>query len=200
MRSKGIRTLIMSEKTSSKTALRRLLLAQRQAIAEEVRNEWNATISSRVATWFDTHPTQTLGVYWPIRDEPDLHSAYKELYLRGIQLALPVVVAKDAPLRFIAWKPGDEMTTDALGVMIPMSGDVRQPDTLLVPCVGFNNECYRLGYGGGFYDRILAASSRPHAIGISYAYAFATFETDAHDIALDAVITEKFVIPSIKPS
>jgi 5-formyltetrahydrofolate cyclo-ligase len=65
-----------------------------------------------------------------------------------------------------------------------------QPQALLIPCVGFNRQRMRLGYGGGYYDRTLAASPRPLAIGIAYRGSLATFAADPYDIALDAIITE----------
>jgi 5,10-methenyltetrahydrofolate synthetase len=83
------------------------------------------------------------------------------------------------------------MVKDAYGVMVPQDvSEIVTPDALLVPCVGFNAANYRLGYGGGFYDRTLAVSSRPLAVGIAYACCRAEFTGDVHDIALDDVITE----------
>lgn len=179
---------------SNKAALRRTLLADRQAIAAEVRNEWNTAIGARLLTWWEARPMKTLGVYWPIRGEPDLQSAYADLVAHGVRLALPTVVDRNAPLRFIAWQPGDVMAKDAFGVSIPMAGAEVRPEALLIPCVGFNEQCFRLGYGGGFFDRTLAAVPRPLAIGIGYACGLARFDADTHDIALDAVITEASLI------
>lgn len=176
---------------SNKTALRRSLLANRQAIPPEVRIRWDADLAARLIAWWEAHPVQTLGIYWPIRGEPDLRPAYVDLASRSVRLALPVVVGKDAPLRFLEWKPGDAMVKDAFGVSIPASGAEISPAALLIPCVGFNARYYRLGYGGGFYDRTLAASPRPRTVGIGYACACADFQADAHDIPLDTVITER---------
>jgi 5-formyltetrahydrofolate cyclo-ligase len=187
----------MPEIPSTKAALRRELLAYRQAIAVEVRNEWNAALCARLMAWHDRQQVRTLGVYSPIRGEPDLSAAYATLAARGVQLALPVVVGKHAPLDFIEWKPGDAMTKDEYGVAIPIAGNKLRPGALLIPCVGFNAQRYRLGYGGGFYDRTLAASAdlpRPLAVGIAYACARAAFDADPHDIALDTLITETDLI------
>lgn len=176
---------------SNKAALRRALLADRQAISAEVRSTWDAAIGTRVLAWWEAHPVAMLGVFWPIRGEPDLRPAYAVLAARGVRLALPVVVGKEAALGFIEWKPGDAMTKDGFGVAVPTAGANMQPQALLIPCVGFNEQGFRLGYGGGFYDRTLAAASRPRAIGIGYECARADFEADQHDIALDEIITEK---------
>lgn len=184
----------MPQNTSYKAELRRALLANRQAIAPKVRRQWDAQIAARLVAWWEAHRAPTLGVYWPIRGEPDLRPAYVDLASRGVQLALPVVVAKDAPLKFIAWEMGDEMTKDAFGVAIPTGDAEVMPSALLIPCVGFNERYYRLGYGGGFYDRTLALSPRPRTVGIGYACTFAAFDADTHDIALDTVITETSAI------
>lgn len=181
----------MPETISNKTVLRQALLAERQAIAPEVRRQWDKEIALRLLAWWNAHQLRTLGVYWPIRSEPDLRPAYDDLAAQGAQLALPIVVDKDAPLKFITWVPGDPMTKDSFGVAIPAAGKEILPDALLIPCVGFNALCYRLGYGGGFYDRTLARLPRPRTLGIGYSCGFAAFDADSHDVALDVVITER---------
>lgn len=190
MQDQEFRPDTMPENTAQKAALRRELLANRQAIPPEVRSVKDAAIGQHVLSWCDAHPVSVLGAYWPIRGEPDLRDCYATLSAHGVRLALPVVVAKDAPLRFIEWKPGDAMTKDAFGVAIPVSGAEVQPEALLIPCVGFNERRFRLGYGGGFYDRTLACAGRPRTVGISYDCARIRFDADAHDVALDFVITE----------
>lgn len=148
-------------------------------------------IGARALAWWNANPVQALGVYWPIRCEPDLRAAYAELASRGVQLALPMVVARDAPLQYACWRPGELLVKDSMGVMVPKAVRVIQPDALLVPCVGFNAGNIRLGYGGGFYDRTLAAKPRPLCAGIAYAASRCDFDSDAHDVALDAIITEQ---------
>nr|WP_246541767.1 5-formyltetrahydrofolate cyclo-ligase [Collimonas antrihumi] len=185
---------------ADKTLLRRSLLATRKSISPACRQDWDAELGRRVIAWAtlwtDTHPGGTLGVYWPIRGEPDLRPAYTELAACGMRLALPVVVGSDSPLRFVSWTPGEAMAKDGFGVAIPASDVTVAPQALLIPCVGFNRHKIRLGYGGGFYDRTLAPSSlpRPQAIGIAYACGLAEFDGAAHDVALDAIITETIVI------
>ena len=177
-----------------KAQLRRTLLATRQAIDPAHRRDWDAELGKRVIAWAtgwsQAHPDGTLGVYWPIRGEPDLRPAYDELAARGMRLALPVVTGVDSPLRFVSWTPGEAMVKDGFGVAIPASYVTVMPQALLIPCVGFNRNKIRLGYGGGFYDRTLAPLSRPQTVGIAYSCGLAEFDGAAHDIALDAVITE----------
>jgi 5-formyltetrahydrofolate cyclo-ligase len=180
----------MSKTTLSKSVLRVRLLAHRQAIAVEVREQWNASIRQRLLAWWKDNPVQTLGVFWPIRGEPDLRPAYEELVTRNVRLALPIVTGKDTPLMFVEWKPGDPMEKDAFGVSVPLLRMTASPDALLVPCVGFNKGFFRIGYGGGMFDRTLEASPRPVTIGVGYACGLADFEADPHDVALDAVLTE----------
>lgn len=181
----------MPETLSDKAALRRALLENRHALAAEVRRQADAAISARVQAWWNANPVPSLGVYWPIRGEPDLRALYETLAAHGVELALPIVTARDAPLTFIRWRPGDAMAKDAYGVMVPQdTAAVMRPDALLIPCVGFNAGNIRLGYGGGFYDRTLAAMPRPVAVGIAYQCCCAEFSADAHDVALDEVLTE----------
>lgn len=174
-----------------KPALRNTLLAVRQAVPADLRRQWDAAIATRIIEWWAAHPVRTLAVYWPIRGEPDVRPAYDELARRGAQLALPVVVAKNAPLGFAAWTPGDVMVKDTMGVSIPAHAKPGlRPEALLIPCVGFNATRMRLGYGGGYYDRTLALEPRPIAIGIAHACALAEFDADPHDVGLDLIITE----------
>ena len=177
--------------TTTKADLRRQLLADRQAIPAEVRAAMDKVIGAHTIAWWNAHPAQVLGVYWPIRCEPDLRTTYGELASRGVQLALPMVVARDTPLQYACWRPGDPLVKDSMGVMVPEVVQAIQPDAVLVPCVGFNGGNVRLGYGGGFYDRTLAAKPRPLCVGIAYAASRCDFDSEEHDVALDDIITEQ---------
>ena len=141
--------------------------------------------------WCTAHGLTELGVYWPLRGEPELAPAYAALAQAGVRLALPVVLARAAPLGFLAWVPGEAMENDALGVAVPARRRaLARPSALLLPCLGFNEAGYRLGYGGGYYDRTLAALPRPRTAGVAYANTLADFAGAPHDVALDVVITE----------
>lgn len=182
----------MLNNTLDKAALRRVLLANRQAITAEVRQQWDAAIGARVLAWWNANPVGCIGVYWPIRNEPDLRGLYQAFVRQGVQLALPAVTARDAPLSFIGWQPGEVLVKDAFGAMVPQDAASEvKPDALLIPCVGFNSDRFRLGYGGGFYDRTLAAAPRPLAAGVAYECCRAEFDADTFDIALDVMITEQ---------
>ena len=177
--------------TSDKPQLRRLLKEGRRAIDPALKRAWDERIGARVLAWWRDHPGTALAVYWPLAGEPDLHPAYAELARAGVRLALPVVVARDAALGFAEWAPGEPTHVDSMGIAVP--ADLRmvaRPDVLLIPCLGFDAQGYRLGYGGGFYDRMLAAAPRPRTVGIAYACQQVEFDSGEYDIALDAIITE----------
>lgn len=126
-----------------------------------------------------------------MRGEPDLRALYRQLVQEGAQLALPMCVRKNTALAFAEWKPGDQLVTDAFGVAAPaLHASLQEPEALLIPCIGFNAQHQRLGYGGGYYDRTLGGHARPAAIGIAYANSLCAFEGGPHDIALDRIITE----------
>lgn len=184
---------------ADKTALRRLLAARRNAIGAADKAAHDARIGAHLLAWWQgqaqTHapgPLDSLAVYWPLPGEVDLSASYAALAAQGVQLALPVVVEKHAALGFAAWTPGEAMQRDAMGVAVPASlRMLALPPALLVPCLGFDARRYRLGYGGGYYDRTLAALPRPLTVGIAYACQQAEFASFAHDVALDLVLTEQ---------
>ncbi len=176
-----------------KAALRATLAALRAQLDPAQKAEADRAIGMRVAAWWRqcAAPTHVLGVYWPLRGEPDLSATYAELAAEGVQLALPVVLARDTALGFAAWTPGEPMVKDSMGVAVPAARRMlARPPMLLVPCLGFNADRFRLGYGGGYYDRTLEAQPRPLTAGVAYACQLAQFASAAHDVALDLVITE----------
>lgn len=111
-----------------------------------------------------------IAAYWPIRGEPDLRRWMASAHERGAQILLPVVVRKDQPLEFHEWTPGCEMARDVWNILVPTSGTELIPDTVIAPLVGVDEACFRLGNGGGYYDRTLAAMQpHPRTIGIGFA-------------------------------
>lgn len=180
-----------SDAQSDKAALRRSLAQLRSSIDPALKNQWDAAIGAQMLTWWRARPVEAIGVYWPLRGEADLSVAYAELAENGVRLALPVVLARDAPLGFADWQPGEAMVKDEMGVAVPAElRMVARPPALLVPCLGFNEAGFRLGYGGGYYDRTLALAPRPFTLGIAYACLAAQFASAPHDVALDRIMTE----------
>ncbi len=181
----------MPQPPHEKSQLRQTLIALRQGIAADVRLCWDQSIARQLTAWLLENPATTIGIYWPMRNEPDLRSLYADWAAAGKQLALPIVIDKNLPLKFYGWAPGTALVKDAMGVWVPANTELEvDPDLMLVPCVGFNDARIRLGYGGGFYDRTLAKSTRAQAIGVAYGCTRAAFEGEDHDVALDAIITE----------
>lgn len=112
---------------------------------------------------------------------------------RGALCALPVVIERHAPLVFRRWWPGAEMVSGIWNIPVPADGIDVTPDIVVSPVVGFDPACYSLGYGGGFYDRTLAAMARqPRVIGVGFALAaIMTIHPLPHDFPMQAIVTER---------
>lgn len=173
-----------------KKILRKELLLKRQSLSQKDKKQRDQLLSNHIAQYILDQNIQSVGVYMPIKGEPDLSLLYNTLVQHAIILSLPVVVQSNTPLVFAKWSPGDPMTVDSFGIAVPLQQTIIQPDFLLVPCLGFTNQGYRLGYGGGFYDRTLSQQPRPKTIGVAYAFLQTTFPIQPHDIALDIIITD----------
>ena len=135
---------------------------------------------------------KVIGAYWPIRGEYDCRPLLSALHKQGLKLGLPAVIAKNAPLEFHAWKPGDLMQEGAFNISQPSQAVVVIPDCLLIPVVAFDARNYRLGYGAGFYDRTLAQMNlKPVTIGTAFAFQrLDDIRPHAFDLALDYIVTE----------
>jgi 5-formyltetrahydrofolate cyclo-ligase len=134
-----------------------------------------------------------IGIYWPIRHEPNLIPWARAMAQRtGAILCLPVVVTPKAPLEYWRWQPGDPMQAGIWNIPTPVQRDLQSPDLVLAPLVGFDLENYRLGYGGGYFDRTLAAPGRrPLAVGIGYDVCrLETIFPQPHDVPMTIILTE----------
>jgi 5-formyltetrahydrofolate cyclo-ligase len=174
-----------------KADLRRTLIAARKTMSADMKVQADERIASKLLAWLDTHQVSVLGAYLPMAGEPDLTPLYATLPGRGIQVVMPVVLEKNQPLHFVHWQAGDALARDASGTLAPTDKEhFVKPDAVLAPCVGYNDAQYRLGYGGGYFDRTLAQSPRPLAVGIAYAITKADFPADSFDIPLDVILTD----------
>jgi 5-formyltetrahydrofolate cyclo-ligase len=140
-----------------------------------------------------------VSAYWPLGDEIDPRPLMEALHLRGHRLALPAIRAAGRPLDFRAWLPGDPLISAGFGIQEPAAtAPSVAPRVLLVPLLAFDAAGYRLGYGGGFYDRSLAllrAAGDTLAVGLAYAdQQVAAVPREATDQPLDLVVTERGVI------
>jgi len=141
----------------TKRALRRVLLQDRDAVMAAHADTARLAIRDRYLAAFDPTPGTVVSAFWPMAGELDLRPLLEALHARGCVCGLPVVVGRNVPLVFRAWEPGVALVTSRFGIAEPAPDrpPVR-PQHALVPLLAFDDEGYRLGYGGGFYDRTLA--------------------------------------------
>jgi 5,10-methenyltetrahydrofolate synthetase len=167
------------------------LLALRATLPDRPGRE--AALRRRVGQWLALAGVHAVGFYWPVRGEPDLRDVLAEWTAADPHrlAALPVVVGET--LEFHQWQPDGLVQAGAFGIPVPAHGRVVQPDCLLIPCVGFDRARYRLGYGGGFYDRTFAALVPwPLSVGIAFeATRVDTIHPRPHDMRLDVVLTDE---------
>jgi 5-formyltetrahydrofolate cyclo-ligase len=142
-----------------------------------------------------------IGVYWPIRGEPDLRPWYESRWQRGWRLALPRTRPASA-LEFGLWDSPTTLQPGPWGAALPEPFEPVVPDLLVIPCLGFDAHRRRLGYGGGYYDRTLAQWPRP-SVGVAHEIGrLGELVAQPHDIALDCIVTEASTLgpePSYRP-
>lgn len=167
------------------------LLARRQALDAATRRSLSAALDANLRQVLTERPPAIVSFYWPFRGEFDARPLMRDLIAQGWQAALPVVVQKKAPLEFRLWTPGAPLVDGVWNIPIPRDGAVVTPGVALAPVVGFADG-YRLGYGGGYYDRTLASlSPRPFAIALGYEFQkLETIYPQPYDQRFDVVVTE----------
>jgi 5-formyltetrahydrofolate cyclo-ligase len=183
----------------SKNALRKTLLEARLNAALEPVAE--AALSRRLLDALQRYQPACVGFYWPLPGEFDARGAIV-VWLAGDanrQVGLPVIKSRGEALEFHAWAPDTPMKIGPHRIPEPACATLVIPDLLFVPCVGFDVDGYRLGYGGGYYDRTLAAwpaATKPVTVGIAYEVCRTdALEREAHDIPLDLILTEAASYP-----
>lgn len=171
-------------------AERARLIEARLALAADTRAAFSAKIGAGLDEAIGPLGGRVVSLYWPFRGEPDLRGWMADLNLRGGTTALPVVVEKAAPLVFRRYAPGDRLEKGVWNIPVPADGEAVVPDVVIAPVVGIDRDNFRLGYGGGFFDRTLAAlPGKPLVIGVGYAMQrIETIHPQRHDIAMDAVV------------
>jgi len=178
-------------------AERTRLRAERQALGIAERRRAGAALARHLqgllADRFGGVKGRVLSAYWPIKGELDLRPLMAALHAGGVTVALPVVEVKAAPLVFRRWTPETRMVRGDWNIPVPPAWAMALvPDIALAPLMGWDDSGYRLGYGGGYFDRTLAAlSPRPITIGIGFQSArLTTIYPQPHDIPLDIILTE----------
>jgi 5,10-methenyltetrahydrofolate synthetase len=172
-------------------AERSRLIALRCALPAEQRALHTAAIERRLDEMIAARPNEIISSYWPIRAEPDLRPWMRAACLRGLRIALPVALELGQPMTFREWRPDAAMARGLWKIPYPASGPEVSPTTVLAPLVGFDSTCFRLGYGGGFFDRTLAAMpGKPVVIGLGYPQLrIPTIFPQPHDIPMDWIVT-----------
>lgn len=177
-------------------ATRADLLTKRQAIPRAEKLFLRPIVGGLVSAQFPELRHACIGFYWPFKGEIDLRHLVRDFMAQSAEAALPVVVEKGQALEFWAWRPRMKLGRGIWNIPIPAERHLVRPTALLVPLLGFDAAGYRLGYGGGYYDRTLAAlDPRPLTIGVGYACGrLDTIFPQPHDIPLDAIVTEAGVV------
>ncbi len=194
------------DKARERKALRAGLLEARLALPD--RLERAQALQQVMRIWLVGRTDTVIGAYWPIKGEfdplPALHRWKEDGELQGEatrkRIGLPVVDKVHKTLTFHAWYPGCPMEEDAYGIPKPKGTEVVVPTLLFVPCVGYAAGGYRLGYGGGFYDRTLATlQPKPLTVGLGFGTGFLDdFEPEPHDVPLDAILNDHGVVWPIR--
>jgi 5-formyltetrahydrofolate cyclo-ligase len=169
------------------------LIQRRMALSAETRQALCGRAMGQLAQAVDLKDYQVLGFCWPMRGEFDVRGLAKRHLAMGGDAAIPVVVERSAPVEFWRWQAGTAMTKGIWDIPIPKERAVVMPDAVLVPLVGFDPCGFRLGYGGGYFDRTLAAARpRPYAIGLGYEDSLLpTIFPQPHDIPMDLIVTDR---------
>ena len=174
------------------TARRAALAARKAAKARAAQTGAEAAAQAHLRAALAAHAGAVLAGYMPIRTEID---PLPVMEAHDGPVAVPVIRGKGQALDFHRWRKGGAMVEGPFGAMVPASPEPLVPQVLIVPLVGFDTRGFRLGYGGGFYDRSLAAlraAGPVIAIGLAYgAQHVAAVPVDAFDQRLDAVVTEE---------
>ncbi len=212
------------DRSNDKSGRRKALIEERLNLPDRLQRA--DLLQRVMRIWLFGRTDEVIGAYWPIKGEFDpLPALYRwqedailnefsqsegglrqepraQLATESIagrsprKIGLPVVDKVHKTLTFHAWYPGCPMEEDAYGIPKPKNTEVIVPTLLFVPCVGYGPGGYRLGYGGGFYDRTLATlQPRPVTVGLGYTNGWLPdLEPEAHDIPLDALLNDNGVV------
>lgn len=172
-------------------AERKRLIAARLEEAADMRARLAQNIAVELDQIIAPATGRVISVYWPFRGEIDLRGWMRSAFDKGAQIALPVVVEKHQPLQFREWTPDAAMERGIWNILQPADPAPVTPNVVIAPLVGFDPACFRLGYGGGFFDRTLAAMATPPlVIGVgSKSGAIASIFPQPHDVAMDVIVT-----------
>jgi 5-formyltetrahydrofolate cyclo-ligase len=168
------------------------LLELRRAMSLDANQAASRLIEQALLDRLPPASQDLIGCYWPFRREFNCIPYMREVLRCGGRVALPVVIARGRPLEFRCWTENAEMEYGVWNIPHPASGPAVIPTALIIPVVGFDEDCFRLGYGAGYYDATLAAfAQQPPAVGIGFEFScLSTIHPLPHDRPMGAVITE----------
>jgi 5,10-methenyltetrahydrofolate synthetase len=175
-----------------RSLLRREKIAARMAMTDDQHRHSSAAIEGRLEALLGDRPPQVIAFCWPLRREFDCRPLVARLLDQGWHAAQPVVLAPATAMVFRPWTVATPMTVDRHGIPVPAGDLTVTPDVVLLPLVAFDANCFRIGYGGGYFDRTLAAlTPRPYSIGVGFELArVESVRPEPHDLRLDAIVTE----------
>jgi len=187
------RSVTPDEVNAWRKSLRTRLIEERNALDAATLTRFREAIDRYLGRGFPGLTRGVLAFCWPYKGEYDARFLARAMRAGGAVTALPVVVAPKSPLAFREWHPGVRLEAGVLGIPYPVGSRDVAPDAVVVPLVGFDDAGYRLGYGGGYFDRTLAALERkPVVIGVAYEDAHLdTIHPQPHDIPMDWIVTER---------
>jgi 5-formyltetrahydrofolate cyclo-ligase len=182
----------MTDITTLKAAVRKTAFANRKAAHQTVDDATaNAHLQNTLKAW---DSAQIFAAYMPIQTEVSPLETMNWLFEQGKTVCVPVIISKDQALEFHEWTPTCKMISGAFGAAIPKDGRRVIPDVIITPLVAFDVSGYRLGYGGGFYDRSfeqISAKKTVAAVGFAYqAQELPNVPTEPTDHRLDVMVTE----------
>lgn len=189
----------LETRASRRRELRRRGIEARMALPESAHAALSARICELIESHFPELARMRVGFCWPYKNEPDLRPLMLSWLTKAdpaFAALLPVVVDTGRTLAFRAWTPDCAMHRDRYGIPTPSFGEFLTPDALLIPVNAFDARGYRIGYGGGYFDRTLAAlQPTTLAIGVGFELARVdSIEPEEHDMPLSAVVTEAGVL------
>lgn len=176
----------------SRAELRSRMIAARQALPPSEHAARSAAIAQHLGRLMKLLAPKLVAFCWPYRGEFDCRPLIRQRLGDGGGAALPVITAAQAPMTFREWTPASTMIDGPYGIPIPAAGRTVAPDLLLMPVNAFDEQAFRLGYGGGYFDRTLAAlQPRPLAVGVGFELArIASIAPGPFDLPMDYVVTE----------
>ncbi|MBI4754746.1 MAG: 5-formyltetrahydrofolate cyclo-ligase [Betaproteobacteria bacterium] len=179
-----------------RSAQRARLTAAREALEPAEHGRLSTRVAQHLEWLLARLEPRILGFCWPYRGEFDVRPLVTRRAGLGMRAALPEIAGPDLPMRFREWRPETALRPGHFGIPVPVDGDTLAPDVILMPAVGFDAAGFRLGYGGGFFDRTLAAMRpRPLAVGTGFELArLDSIRPGVHDLPMDYMVTERGVL------